>query len=103
MKRIEIIAKMLTESPEDIFLNYALAMEYLSENNLEKTIETFENIKIKDPNYLPVYYQLAKCYESIQNNENAILNYEKGIEIAEKQNEKKTGLELKSALEELIF
>ena len=103
MDRIETIKHLLTENPNDIFLNYALAMEYMSLTDWNASSVQLEWIRSNHPDYLPLYYQLAHVYEELSNSNMAIIVYEEGIELAIKLADKKTELELKSALEELTF
>lgn len=103
MDRIDTIKQLLTDNPNDIFLNYALAMEYMSLSDWNSAVIQLEWIRNNHPDYLPLYYQLAHVYEEIQDTDMAIEVYNQGIELASKISDKKTELELKSALEELTF
>jgi Tfp pilus assembly protein PilF len=103
MDRLESLNKMLEANPDDTFLQYALAMEYMSAGEDVLAMGKLEEIKRLDPSYLALYYQLAKLYEKLQETEKAIDAYEQGIEVARSQNETKTMNELRSALDELIF
>jgi tetratricopeptide (TPR) repeat protein len=96
--RLEAIQEMLLEDPHDPFLNYALALEYVNANNIEKATSIIEEIIQRDENYLAAYYQLGKLYEELNLKEKAIETYHKGIEIAKKQNSRKTLGELTEAL-----
>lgn len=103
MQRLQTLLEWLDKSPEDPFLHFGVAMEYLSANDSKKALEKMEYICAHFPDYLANYYQLAKHYESLNSNEKAIEIYEKGIALALRQNENKTAGELRSALEELTF
>lgn len=103
MSRLESIIQLLKQNPDDVFLHYAEAMEYISIADSNEAINKLEYIRLNYPNYLPLYYQLAKQYEIANKIEDAIAIYELGIELAFKNKEKKTELELRSALEELTF
>ncbi|MCC6818165.1 MAG: hypothetical protein IT245_04680 [Bacteroidia bacterium] len=103
MDRKSQIINMLELNPSDVFLRYALAMELVSENLTSQAIDSLVQIKISNPEYLPIYYQLGKLYESQNLNDLAIESYEQGMELAALNNEAKTLSELKSALEELTF
>lgn len=96
--RLEALQEMLLEDPHDPFLNYALALEFLNDGNNEKAASIFEEILNRDENYLAAYYQLGKLYEEMDLKENAIKTYKKGIEVAAKQNSRKTLGELNEAL-----
>ncbi len=103
MQRLETLLHWLEKSPEDPFLHFGVAMEYLSSDEHIKALEKMEYVYKNFPDYLANYYQLAKHYELLNNNEKAIEVYEKGIALALKQKENKTAGELRSALEELTF
>ena len=89
---------MLSEDPNDSFLNYALALEYGKLNEIHKAVEIIETLLLHDANYLGAYYQLGKYYEALQQNDKAILTYKKGATIAQAQNNKKALGELNEAL-----
>lgn len=103
MSRLETLIQLIKSQPNDLFLNYAIAMEYMSISDYHSAITWLNKLKNIDQSYLPIYYQLAKCYEEIQDVNLAISTYEEGIELALFQKEMKTASELRSALEELTF
>ena len=103
MDRVSQIKQMLASSPKDVFLNYALAMEHISAENHQDAVAQLELVKSMQADYLPLYSQLAKCYEKLDNNDNAITTYEQGMLVAEQNKDRKTLAELRSALEELTF
>jgi len=96
--RLTLISNMLKKEPEDSFLNYALAMEYVAINDAANAIRQLEELKKRDPEYLGTYYQLGKLYESRAENEKAIEAYKSGIEKAKQQNNNKAHGELNEAL-----
>ena len=69
MQRIEKLRGMLANAPEDIFLNFSLAMELMSVGAPGEARHQFEHTIELDPNYLPAYQRLAellikeKCFE----------------------------------------
>ncbi len=98
MSRIEQLKQMLQAEPNDLFLNYALALELVKQENFSEAISTFQFIIEKDKNYLAAYYQLGKAYEEISDTEKAKHAYTLGIAIAKEQKNTKTLSELNSAL-----
>lgn len=102
-QRINQIQKMLELEGEDIFLWYALGLEYQSISDWENAKKIFYKIIDKKSDYLPVYYQLAQLLERLNEEDEAISIYKKGMELAKQLGELKTFNELKSALEELEF
>ena len=92
------LLSMLENEPEDVFLNYALAMELLSENNFEKAKQQLEKVLQLNKDYLPCYYQLGQVFEKLALNDEAILTYTNGLELAQKQQNTKAMGELKEAI-----
>lgn len=89
---------MLKEEPDDLFLNYSVAMEYLALNDVEKAIEYFlYTLKLK-PDYIPSFYQLGKAFEAISQTEEALSYYRKGLELARLQKNNKAVNEFGEAL-----
>lgn len=103
MDRKTQILSLLKDNPNDVFLQYALAMEFMSADETDAAIDILSSLKSQEPDYLPTYYQLAKLYEATGANNLAIETYEAGMLVAQKANDRKTLGELRSALEELTF
>jgi tetratricopeptide (TPR) repeat protein len=103
MNRIEQLLAFLKESPEDAFLNYALATEYVGLGDDGKAEVIFRELLEKQPDYVATYYHLGKLMERKSEKEEAISIYEKGIEKAKKLGERHSLSELQSALLELQF
>lgn len=98
MSRLDQITEMLENEPNDSFLNYALALEYAKENNIQKAIELIEALLSRDENYLGAYYQLGKYYEETKQPGKAIAVYTQGVTIAQNQKNNKALGELNEAL-----
>lgn len=78
--KLKQIQNMVAERPQDPFVRYALAMEYLKQKMNKEAVETFTNIVSEFPNYTGVYYHLTKFY--IENGEGALAKatYFRGLE-----------------------
>ena len=96
--RLQQLQQMLLQEPNDEFLQYAIAIEYFSANEMEKAAEALEKILAGNKNYLAAYYQLGKCYEALTKIAEAKNIYEQGIVIAQEQKKTKTLNELREAL-----
>jgi Tfp pilus assembly protein PilF len=83
-------------------LKYALALEYVRIEESDTAKDCFLKLIKEDESYLASYYQLGKLYESLNDLENAVEIYEKGIKIAQKSENKKTLLELQEAYNMLM-
>jgi len=96
--RLEQLKQMLEQEPDDVFLQYAIAIEYFSVNDFEKALSCLKRIIDNKPDYLAAYYQTGKCHEELKQFEEAKSIYEKGVELAQKQSKTKTLNELREAL-----
>jgi tetratricopeptide (TPR) repeat protein len=102
-KRIEQIKSFLKDSPDDTFLNYALAIEYLGINEKELSKSIFENLLLKSPDYSATYYHYGKLLLSENRREEAKDIFEKGVQIALKNKETHAVAELRTILNELLY
>ena len=94
---IKKLAASVKANPDDSFSKFALALEFLKRDEVNKARLFFEDIYQKDPGYVGVYYHLGKLYERIGHLGKAEKMYEEGIQIANQQNEKRTLNELEEA------
>lgn len=103
MDRIAQIKEMLKNSPQDRFLQHALALEYLKAGEVAAARAAFLTNLNADPDYLATYYHIGKLEEKEGNTDEAIRYFEQGMAIAKKQNDQHAGSELRSAYEALVF
>ena len=103
MSRIEKLLEYMKTAGKDSFLQHALALEYIKTEDTVKARELFEDILIKNPDYIGSYYHLAKLLEQSGEKENAISWYEKGMAAAKKAGDNHTYNELQSAYEDLVY
>lgn len=98
MGRVDMLLELLEGDPRDVFLNYALGIEYASVNNSGDAESQFRKVLEIDPEYLPVYYQLGKLMERLGRNPAALTHYKCGLEKARLSKDKSAG-----EFEEAIF
>ncbi|MFN8286128.1 MAG: tetratricopeptide repeat protein [Chitinophagales bacterium] len=96
--RLQKLKEMEVQKPDDAFLKYAIAQEYIALGNRQEALKSYLLLTEHFADYLPTYYQLGKLYEENEETEKALKAYEKGIEIARQQNNQKTLQELKAAI-----
>lgn len=101
--RIGQIINFLKDDPEDAFLNYALAVEYVGMNRLSDAKERFEFLLMQHPGYTATYYQLGKLLQKENNRGEAEKIFRTGIEKAVLKKELHTAAELRTALNELLY
>lgn len=84
MSRLKTLQSMLVESPEDSFLQFALAKEYEKIENPDKALDAYLTLLKKDPDYIGLYYHLGKLYEELGDITKALEIYDRGIILAKK-------------------
>lgn len=101
MNRIEKLQEFLQASPNDSFLQHALALEYVKIDNDAAAQKLFETILEREPGYVGSYYHLGKLHERNGNLPMAMAVYKRGMEETKKANDRHAYNELQGALEEL--
>lgn len=101
--RIEQLQEWLKKEPSDNFTNYALAIEYVAIGDDQSAKSILETLISNNPDYHASYYHLGQLLERLEENDEAILVYKKGMEITKKLGEQHAFGELRSVLEELEF
>ena len=101
-ERLEQLFEFLNQNPNDSFVKFAIALEYIKRNDDAKAQEYFSDIVKNDSGYVGTYYHLGKLQERIGQNENAIKTYESGMKIAQQKNDTHAFSELRQALDELM-
>jgi lipopolysaccharide biosynthesis regulator YciM len=95
--RLQKLLEFLESEPNDEFLQYALATEYLRLNEVDKALQYFENLVANHPNYTGTYYHLGKLYETLGRKDEAIQIYQKGMLITKQKRDNHAFSELQSA------
>ena len=101
MERIDQLKEFLKVSPDDAFLQHALALEYIKVGNEQAAKLLFENILKKEPNYVGSYYHLGKLFERINDRAAAIDVYQNGMKEAKLAKDNHSYNELQGAMEDL--
>ena len=99
--RINQLFSLLEKAPQDVFLNYALAMEFVSLNQYKEAAAALQKVKMLDPNYLALYYHLGKAQIQLGKTEDAAITFKEGIVLASILKDLKTKSELWLALSSL--
>lgn len=102
-ERIDKLQAFLKDSPNDCFLNHALALEYVKLGDEAAARSYFEKNLQHDPKYVATYYHLAKLLERISEQQQAIKIYEQGMQTAKAANDMHSYSELQSAYEDLVY
>jgi predicted Zn-dependent protease len=101
--RIEKLRAFLKETPDDCFLNHALALEYIKMENDAEAKLLFEKNLQHDPKYIATYYHLAKLLQRMGEQQRAIAIYEQGMSVSKQAGDMHSYSELQSAYEDLVY
>lgn len=82
--RLSTLLQYLVDQPHDAFLLFAIAKEYETNDELNKSLTYFLKLKEHHPDYIGLYLHLGMLYESIQEVNLALETYGAGIELAKK-------------------
>jgi len=99
--RLEKLLEFIKNEPEDPFLKYALATEYLRLNETDKALFFYEDLIKNHADYTGTYYHLGKLYEALGRRQEAISTYENGMKITREKNDNHAFSELRAVYDEL--
>ena len=99
--RLESLFNLLKKEPNDSFLLYAVALEYLSAGNYEEAEKYFKSLLTNDSKYVPAYMQYAQLKEKQDEIGSAKDLYKRGIQIAKETGDKHAAKEMEDFLDEL--
>jgi len=99
--RLEGLLGFYQKDPNDPFILYGLALEYMSENKFNQAEDYFLKLLQQHPDYVAGYLQFAQLKEKDNKIEEAKELYKKGITAAVKTGDKKSAREMEDFLSEL--
>jgi tetratricopeptide (TPR) repeat protein len=102
MERIVKLKEYLEKTPEDSFLQHALALEYVKLGDDETAKQYFETLLASNPAYVGSYYHLGKLWERAGNYPKAIEIFGEGMKIAKAAKDNHAYNELQAAQDDLL-
>jgi tetratricopeptide (TPR) repeat protein len=84
INRLERLLEFLENEPNDPFLKYALATEYLRLNDVNTALTFYLDLVNKHTDYVGTYYHLGKLYETLKQPTEALNIYKLGMDVAKK-------------------
>ncbi len=96
--RLEFLSKMAASGNEDPFVSYGLAMEYRSLSRLEEALATFEALRTRSPEYVPMYLMCGQMLASMGRADDARTWLTSGIAAARAKGDSHALSELEAAL-----
>ncbi len=99
--RKQQLQEMLAEEPNDSFLRYGLAMEFVSEGNDEEAVRCFHELLAMAPEYVPGYHQAGQALVRLGRPEQARVLFGRGIATARQQGNHHSAEEMEGFLANL--
>ena len=96
--RLQALLDFHRDDPDDPFVRYALAQEYVKRGDAEAALQTFEALVADRPDYVGTYYHLGKLYETLGRTDDAARTYQAGVAVAGQANDTHARAELQSVL-----
>ncbi|MFC0517844.1 tetratricopeptide repeat protein [Mucilaginibacter angelicae] len=96
LSRLNKLLEFIKNEPEDEFLKYALATEYLRLNETDKALSYYEDLVNNHPGYVGTYYHLGKLYEALNRKDDAIKTYENGMKVTKEKRDNHAFSELQA-------
>ena len=101
MGRREKLEALLAESPQDSFLRYALALEFVSAGEDRQAVSHLESLAGLDPGYVPTYLQLAQIQVRLGESDSARPVLLRGLEAARRAGDQHAEDELRGLLDQI--
>ncbi len=95
--RLDRLKELLKEDPDNSFILFAIAKEYEGMGEKVKAITKYLALIEKDGQYVGTYYHLAQLYEDTEDQDAALLTYQKGMTIAQEVKDQHAYSELQNA------
>lgn len=95
--RLQKLLKYFEQDSGDSFIIFAIAKEYENLNDWESSLKYYRLLLEEHPDYIGTYYHLAQLYGEMEDTDNALDIYARGIQKAKEQNDQHALSELKNA------
>ncbi len=102
IERVKKLENFLKDDPDDPFIIYALAIEWIN-NDITKSKIYFDELLSNHPSYIGTYYHAARVYLALENKSRAIEIYKDGIAMATKTNNHHALAELQTAYNQILY
>ena len=101
MSRRTQLEKMLKADPDDVFLQYALAMQCVAEGDTSAGLERLQQVIDRDPDYVAAYFQQGQLLAQQGDIDAAKPVITRGIQVARKVGDNHAEAEMTGFLETL--
>ncbi|HXM59627.1 MAG TPA: tetratricopeptide repeat protein [Terriglobales bacterium] len=101
MDRLAMLNEILSQSPNDAFARYGLAMEYSKTGEVERALEEFGKLLSTHPDYTAGYFMAAQTLVTANRVDEAKKMLVEGISSARRTNNAHAQSEMTALLDEL--
>jgi predicted Zn-dependent protease len=101
MDRLAMLNEILSQSPDDAFARYGLAMEYSKAGEVERALEEFRKLLSAHPDYTAGYFMAAQTLVSANRADEAKKMLVDGISSARRTGNSHAQSEMTAMLDEL--
>ena len=101
MDRLAMLNEILSQSPDDAFARYGLAMEYSKAGEVERALEEFGKLLSTHPDYTAGYFMAAQTLVSANRADEAKKMLVNGISSARRTGNSHAQSEMTAMLDEL--
>jgi len=101
LTRLEKLQGMLQDSPEDLFLNYAVAMEFVSSARKDDALSAFARVLKLDPQHSAAWFQQAQLLAGMGKFDAARESGAQGVAAARAQGDQHAAEEIGGFVESL--
>lgn len=101
MNRREKIEKMLTAEPDDVFLNFGLAMELVKAQRFDEAVAHFQRVRELDPDYTAAYYHAGRTLITLGQAETARAILGAGLDAARRIGNKHAESEMRELIDSI--
>ncbi len=102
MSRREKLEALLQAEPDDTFLQYALAMQFVSDGDDPGAALRLDRLLDQDPHYIPAYFQLGQLLARGGDAERSRQILARGIELAQIAGDDHAAGEMQGLLAQLV-
>jgi len=100
--RLEQLFDFLKATPNDPFILYAIAIEYIKQKDFDQALTYFQELLHQKPDYVGAYYHFGKLYEQLGQEDQALTIYRKGMAVAQQAHDMHAFSELQIVYQTLL-
>ena len=97
-ERLQELQMLLSDDPGDIFVLYAIGLEYFKMGKTDEAIRSLEELILISPEYIPAYFRLGQWFAEKDQIEQAKAVLMQALALSKSQNDTKAAQEIQELL-----